>query len=360
MDAQSHESAEQPGLVVAIDAMGGDRAPEVVIDGTLAALASEPRLVALLVGPASRLQGLLDARGASAGPRLRLLDAPATIGMAEHPVEALRRKPHSSIAQAVQALAAGQARAVFSAGNTGALAVAANTALGRLPGVRRPGIAVVLQGQRGPVVLIDAGANLQPRPADLAAYAVLASAYARAMLGIEHPAVGLLNIGSEESKGSALLQQAAALVRGIAGIAFAGFVEGHELLAGRVNVVVADAFTGNAVLKVSEGLALAVLEGVAEVLRAEFAAAGPEQHRRLEAALARLWRRYDYAEYGGAPLLGVAGIVVIGHGRSSARAVASGLRVALRAAELELDRRLVAALAQDLQAAGTDGQTDGS
>jgi glycerol-3-phosphate acyltransferase PlsX len=330
-------------LRVAVDAMGGDHAPGVVVDGVLAALAAEDRLGVTLVGDEPRLMEALGDRGRAFPDRMRVLHTPHAIGPDETPVEALRAKPGASVRLALQLMAAGEAHAAFGAGNTGAVAVAANMALGRIAGVRRAGIAVVLQRRPRRLILMDVGANLQPRATDLAEYAVLASAYSRCMLGIDEPAVGLLNIGTEQGKGGALLQDAAALVQGIPDLRFQGFVEGHRVLSGELDVIVCDAFTGNAVLKVSEGLAASVLRQAEEVLRETGTFQGDEP--RLRRALGTVRATYDYAEYGGAPLLGVGGIVMIGHGRSDARAVASGVRVAYEAARRGLHERLRGALA---------------
>ncbi len=345
--SESSGSSDAVAVRVAVDAMGGDHAPQAVVHGALAALEEDPALGIALAGDEAAIRAALEGgRGAAAPPesgRLRIVHAPERIGMEEHPVEALRKKPANSIAAALALLRSGEADAFFSAGNTGACVAAAALALRRVEGVRRPGIAVAFPTPRGATVLIDAGANLNAKPADLVQHAAMASVYAREVLGVAEPSVGALNIGSEEAKGDEFVREAARLLRAALGERFRGFVEGHDIFRGATDVVVCEAFVGNAVLKVAEGVAEAVLWRVGEAMAAAFPEPGEARERALR-ALRDVSQRCDYAEYGGAPLLGVDGVVLIGHGRSDARAIKNGVRVAARLAQAKLARRIADAV----------------
>ncbi|MHB1501026.1 MAG: phosphate acyltransferase PlsX [Candidatus Dormibacteria bacterium] len=311
---------------VAVDAMGGDNAPEALVAGSLQALRGDAHLRLVLVGERSRLEGVL-ARAPGA-ERLSLEDADSTIAMDAHPVHAVRAQPHSSINIAIDLVAGGRADACFSAGNSGATMAAALLRLRRQPGVARPAIATPLPTATGTTMLVDAGAQVECRPEWLAQFSAMGSAYVRAVLGIARPRVGLLSNGEESSKGNALVQTAHALISQL-DLNYVGPVEGRELLSGRVDVVVCDGFVGNVALKTAEGVA----EMIMAALRQE---AGADVRSRLGAALLlpglrRMRDRLDWRQVGGAPLLGVRGLVFIGHGRSDAAAVASALRVAAQA-----------------------------
>jgi len=306
---------------VAVDAMGGDRAPEVVLAGVADALAADPLLRVLLVGPA-------DVIGPAAADRLEPVVATEIIGMDEHPATAVRSKRDSSIVVGCRLVREGRADAFFSAGNTGACMAAATLGMGRISGVSRPAIAAVIPGSTGPSVLLDVGANADVKADMLVQFAHMGRAYARVVLGIEEPRVALLNIGEEETKGSLLAQEAHALMAAhVPG--FVGNVEGRDVSTGAVDVIVTDGFTGNVTLK--------VLEGLAATLLAEVKAALTETAvNRLAAAvvapsLRRMRDRLDPEAYGGAPLLGVNGVCVIGHGSAGPRAIANGIAVGARA-----------------------------
>ncbi len=325
---------------VAVDAMGGDLAPNEVIHGAFAAVDEEPGLEVLLVGDQPRLEAATADWGLP--PRVRLVHAPEAIGMDEHPVEALKQKRRSSIAIGVGLQREGAADAFFSAGNTGACVAAASMALRRIEGCRRPAIAVVFPSGQRTTVLMDAGANVAPRPVDLLQYGVMASVYAREVLGRAEPSVGLLNVGTEDDKGTELVQEAARLLKSVPDLRFHGYVEGHDVFGGTTDVVICDGFVGNAVLKAAEGQAAMVVKKVRSVLESVFATEY-ERHK-VSLALHELAQQLDWAEYGGAPLLGVDGVVVIGHGRSEARAIRSGISVAARAAGRNLKGAIAAAL----------------
>jgi glycerol-3-phosphate acyltransferase PlsX len=274
---------------------------------------------------------------------IQIVDAPDVIGMADSPIAALRRKPRASIGVAAGLVARGEAAALFSAGHTGATVVAAHAAFGMMPGIDRPALATTIPTRRTPAVLLDAGANVECRPQHLLQFAVMGSTYARLALGVDRPRVGLLSIGEEETKGNELTREAHQLLKG-APLNFIGNVEGREIYSGVADVIVCDGFTGNVVLKTSEGLVDAVEALLGDELQGTFSAQmGYLLSRR---AFRRFRRRVDYSEYGGAPLLGVAGIAIVGHGRSSVKAVRNAIAMAYRAADRGLIDELQVAMAR--------------
>jgi glycerol-3-phosphate acyltransferase PlsX len=278
------------------------------------------------------------------GPRgvdtrgLPLAEAPDAIGMAEKPADAVRAKPESSLVAAVRGVAAGEADAVVSAGNTGAMLAAGLLHLRRLPGVARPAIAVPIPARAGPSVLIDAGANADARPEHLLQFGVMGSIFSREILGVAEPDVRLLSIGEEDEKGSQLVLEAHALLRDARALVFGGNVESRDLLRGVADVVVTDGFTGNIVLKLLEGT---IKELLAE-LRAEIEATprGKLGGLLIRPAARRMRTRLDPDTYGGAYLLGLKGLAVIAHGNSGRRAIASAIRLAARGAENRVVERL--------------------
>ncbi len=329
-------------VTVAIDAMGGDQAPSEIVKGTLSAIESLPMARFILVGKEEVLERELAPFGGQS-ERLQLLHAPEVVEMAEVPVEALKKKPASSIGKAVQLVRRGQAHAVVSAGNTGAAVAASYMGFGSLRGVRRPGIAVSFHIHERPVVLMDVGANIRCKPEDLYANAVMASLYAEEVLGVTAPRVGLLNIGEEKGKGNALVQKASDLLHR-SPLEFIGNVEGDDIFGGASDVIVCDGFVGNIVLKVSEGLSENVLRVFVEevVLTTGEGSASAAVRKTLD----RFRWRVDYAEQGGAPLLGVNGVCIICHGRSHARAITNALRCAVRMVEKDLNQKIEARLAE--------------
>lgn len=326
--------------VIAVDAMGGDRAPAAVVEGALLA-ARELHLEVALVGRSELLRDEL-ARHDRGDARVEVVEAPDVIGIDEAPLAALRRKPGASIRVAAGLVQSGQAAAVFSAGHSGATMLAAHGAFGMLPGAERPALAVTVPTQSGEAVLLDAGANVECRPDHLVQFAHLGSAYAQVILGAPRPRVGLLSIGEEPGKGTDLTRETHQRLA-TTSLNFIGNLEARDLFSGRADVIVCDGFTGNIALKVGEGL----VEALEEMLREELGSALVSQIGALltRRAFARLRQRVDYAEYGAAPLLGVQGLALVGHGRSSPRAVASGVALAARLADAELVTRLGGALA---------------
>jgi glycerol-3-phosphate acyltransferase PlsX len=311
---------------IAVDAMGGDAAPAHIVDGALAAVRHFDLGVAL-VGPAGQLETELLRHVAVDRSRVRLIEAGAVVAMDESPAAALRRKPNASIKVAADLVARGEAAALFSAGHTGATVMAAHGAFGMLRSVDRPALAATIPTRGRPAILLDVGATVECRPAHLLQFAVMGAVYARVGFGVENPRVGLLSIGEEETKGNELTREAHRLLKA-APVAFIGNIEARDVYSGAADVIVCDGFTGNIALKISEGL----VEVVEELLGDELSSTitmrvGSLLTRR---ALRRFRRRVDYSEYGGAPLVGVAGIAVVGHGRSGAKAVRNAIAMAYR------------------------------
>jgi len=323
---------------VAVDAMGGDRAPAAVVAGAVQA-ATRPGLSVALVGPTAVLRDELARLRCAIPSTISVVEAPEAIAMDEAPLAALRRKPRASVKVAADLVASGGANAFFTAGHTGAGFLAAHSALGVLPAVARPALAVTLPTRTGAAVLLDAGANLECRPEHLVQFGLMGSAYARVALDIAEPRVGLLSIGEEAGKGTDLIREAHDLLAAQP-ITFVGNLDARQLFSGDVEVIVCDGFTGNIALKVGESLAELIERMLSDELGLpEIARAG------LGEGFERFRRRIDYAERGAAPLLGLAGLALIGHGRSSAQAVESGILMAARLAEGRMVERLAEALA---------------
>ena len=320
---------------IAIDAMGGDHGPRTVVQGALAAARDLP-LGLLLVGPLDELERELATCGDVGSLDIRMAHAAETVGMVEAPSAALRRKPGASIRVAAEAVARGDAAALVTAGNTGAAVMAAHAAFGMIDGVDRPALATAVPTRTGAAVLVDVGANVECRPQHLVQFAVMGSVYARLALGVERPRVGLLSIGEEETKGNELTREAHRLLKE-AGLGFIGNVEARAVYSGSADVIVCDGFTGNIVLKTSEGL----VEMMAGLFDDEVGGSKPsEASQQVRRGLRRLRRRLDYSEYGGAPLVGVAGLTIVAHGRSSARAVRNAVAMAYRFAAGDFVRRV--------------------
>ena len=311
---------------VAVDAMGGDHAPDAIVDGAVAA-ARHLDAEILLVGATERVHSALVPHGHSGRLGVRIVEAPDVVAMTDAPAATLRRKPRASIRVAADCVARGDAVAMVSAGHTGASVMAAYSAFGTLSGVDRPALATTIPTRGAPAVLLDAGANVECRPQHLLQFAVMGGVYARVVLGSARPRVGLLSIGEEANKGNELVREAHQLLKQ-APINFIGNVEGREIYSGVADVIVCDGFTGNIVLKTSEGLVETVEALLGDELQGTFSSqVGYLLSRR---AFRRFRRRLDYSEYGGALLLGVAGVAIVCHGRSSARAVRNAIAMAYR------------------------------
>jgi glycerol-3-phosphate acyltransferase PlsX len=333
---------------IAVDAMGADAAPRVEVEGVLAAVRERGTEV-ILVGDEARLRAELAAAG-GADEKVEVLHAPEVITMHDAPSMAVKQKKKSSMRVCFDLVKTGEADAVVSAGNSGAMMACGTLVLGRLPGVERPAIVTTFPTRAGECALLDMGANVDPKPSVLSQFGVLGSVYARLLHGKARPKVGLLSNGSEEHKGTALTRDAHQLLAragsaGTADFTYVGYVEGRDIFKGEVDVVVTDGFTGNIVLKSVEGAAEAILAMVREEvgrsgILARLGAA------LMTSALRRLKRRTDYAEHGGAPLLGVNGVALICHGGSNAVALKNAVYVADRFAQIGLGQELAAAVAR--------------
>jgi glycerol-3-phosphate acyltransferase PlsX len=332
------------GSAIAIDAMGGDRAPQEVVRGAILAARESPHIPLFLAGDEARVREELKAGGWD-GSNIEVVPSKTVIDMKDSPVEALRKKKDSSIEVATRLVKDGRAFAVVGAGNTGACVAASTLLLGVLPHVKKAGIAVGFLTGETKVVVIDVGANIYSKPEHLIQYGIMASIYAQEILGVESPRVGLLNIGEEDKKGNALVKTTHDLFRGTK-INFVGNVEGGEIFRGGVDVVVCDGFVGNIVLKTAEGMAERLMSLVHGVLKdTALKSPIPSDAREgtgatLQEAVGRLERKLDYSEYGGAPLLGVNGITIIAHGRSDAKAIFNAIRMARKMGEINLNARI--------------------
>jgi glycerol-3-phosphate acyltransferase PlsX len=327
---------------IAVDAMGGDQAPGKILEGALQALElleGDDQLI--LVGNQEIIEQHAGEAIKGAGARIRIEHATQVITMDDSPVEAIRGKRDSSIVRMVKLGKEGQADALISAGNTGALVAAGVLMLKPLAGVERPGIAVFLPSSKGAVMLCDAGANTQPKPAHLHQYAVMASLYVKAVNGVENPSVAILNIGTEEEKGTPLVKEARELLKADAGLNFTGYVESRDIPNHPADVIVTDGFTGNVVLKLVEGWSTALFK----TLQKEAMKEGPELLEKLKPVMGRIAKRYDHEEYGGALLLGVQGLLLKVHGSSGARAIKNAIAAAKAAGRINIGKQIEERLA---------------
>jgi glycerol-3-phosphate acyltransferase PlsX len=329
--------------------MGGDHAPGPIVAGAVQAVAADPQLSVLLVGDQARLEPLL--AGVAHRDRLPLFHCTQAVGMEESPVVALRKKPDNSISRCWQLLAQQKVEGIVSAGNTGAM-VAGGLLLKRfLKNVRRPGIATVMPTLKGPCVLIDVGANVNPKPEHLFQYGVMGSIFARHILQRQQPTIGLMNVGSEEQKGHDLAKDTHALFNSspLQG-QFVGNVEGRDIHRGAADVVVCDGFVGNVILKTSEG----VFEFTMKMVFQEVLGALDVEREKAKKTLEALIHRYDYSAFGGAPLLGIDGVCIICHGSSGDRAIKNALGVAANYARARLNELIV----KELEASPTTGSDE--
>lgn len=326
---------------IAVDAMGGDYAPEAIVSGALRAAAS--LLVdVLLVGDREAIERAL-AGETRAGGSVEVVHAEEAVGMDEPATTPLRRKPRSSVRICAELVRDGEASAMVSAGNTGATMIVAKMIMGTIEGVDRPALAAVLPNRTGRTVLLDVGANIDSRPRHLREFAVMGHSYAQEVLGTPSPRVGLLSIGEEEEKGSDFTRKVYQVME-TTGLNFIGNVEGRDAFNGRADVIVCDGFVGNVLLKGAESIA----ELMGMMLREELTRSWRDRLGAflVRPALERLQRRTDYSEYGGAPLLGVRGGCLIGHGRSNPRAVLNMIRRAKEFCEADLHNRIGSRIAE--------------
>jgi len=324
---------------IAVDAVGGDLAPDAVLEGIAAALQADPALRVLLVGPENVVRPFADVH-----ERVEPIVATQIIEMDEHPAAAVRGKRDSSIVVGCRLVKEGRADGFFSAGSTGAAMAAATLVMGRIPGVQRPAIATVIPTAGPPCVLLDVGANADCKAEHLAQFATMGAAYARTALGVESPRVALLNIGEEPSKGSQLAQDAYVLLEATCP-GFIGNVEGRDIPAGAADVIVTDGFTGNVALKLMEGMSKQLLAEFKRALTSS--AVNKVAAAVLQPSLRDLRDKLDPDVHGAAPLLGVAGLALIAHGSSGPKAIASALRVGAVAVRGGLVGHIASALASE-------------
>jgi glycerol-3-phosphate acyltransferase PlsX len=325
---------------IAVDAMGGDHAPQINVDGAIAA-AREFDISTLLVGPAKLLEGLLADSGYR-GTAIEVVDATEVITMDDPATAAIRKKRNSSIRVAANCVRDGRAQGLVSAGHTGAAMVSAKMVIGTIEGVDRPALATILPNLSGHCLLLDVGANPDAKTQHFKEFAVMGSLYAQLAFGKKSPSIGLMSIGEEDSKGTDRTKEAFKSLKET-GLHFIGNVEGRDVFNGSVDVIVTDGFTGNVILKVSEALA----EMVEKLLREEIkktlkASVGFLLSR---SAFRSFKSRLDYSEYGGAPLLGVKGCVIICHGRSTAKAVKNAIRFAAEFSRQHLAEKIQSSIA---------------
>jgi len=328
-------------MKIVVDAMGGDFAPGVVIDGTLVAV-KEYGAEVILVGDEALISPLLK-KARYSGSNIEVFHAPETIGMSESAATSVRRKRNSSIVLGVNLVKEGKASAFFSAGNTGAVVCAATLGLGLISGVERPGIAIITPTLKGISLIIDVGANIDPKPTQLLQYGIMADVYSRTILNKTNPSVGLLNIGEEEAKGTEFIKETHELLQK-SKLNFIGNVEGKDLFSGKCDIIVCDGFVGNVALKVSESAAEAMQVFLKRHLLSN--TMGKIGLFFLLPSLKRFKKELDYSEYGGAPLLGVNGVTIIGHGRSNVKAIKNAIRVAKEEVERKFNEKISEAIQQ--------------
>jgi glycerol-3-phosphate acyltransferase PlsX len=324
-------------VTIAVDAMGGDKAPAPEVEGAVLAAREYGHRV-LLVGDGPAIKAQLQSHDNSANLPITVVHASERITMEDHAAKAARGKKASSMHVCARLVAEGQAQGFLSAGNTGACMAIAKMVFGKVPGVDRPALSGVFPSHKGtPVVVLDVGANVDCEPKMLQQFGLMGEIYSRLVLKIKRPRVGLLSIGEEEHKGNALTRDATPLLKSL-GINFIGNVEGRDIFSGRADVIVCDGFVGNVALKVSEGLSEMIRSMLRESLKATV-------RRQIGYALSRsaytdFKKRVDYAEYGGAPLLGVKEVCIICHGRSDSNAIKNAIRVAADFASSNMNQRI--------------------
>jgi len=335
---------------IAIDAMGGDNAPDEIIAGVLESveqLDKDDELI--LVGPEEIIKAQLPSLKSRQGA-ISVVHAPDIIAMDEVPIETLRKKPKSSIAVLAKLAKRGQTDAAISAGNTGACVAAFQMRMRNLSGVNRPGIAVVFPTPGGPVVICDVGANIACKPIHLYQYGVMASLYSKHLLGIKNPRVGLMSIGAEDAKGNEVVKKARELMKSDSNMNFVGNIEGRDIFDGTCDVVTCEGFVGNVILKLTEGL----VDGLFKAIKYELMEEKPRLAMNFKHVMKRIYKKYDYNTYGGAPLLGVTGTALICHGASESRTIRNAILTSKRFYTEKINDKIVEYLS-DTCVRTTDG-----
>ena len=323
-------------MKIVLDAMGSDNAPSVEIDGAIQAVEEFGHDV-IVVGDETAIKKELDKHNFSSD-KLTIKHASEVIEMHDPAAISVRRKRDSSIVVGMELLKKDQADAFVSAGNTGAVVCAATLSLRLLPGIERPGIAIIFPTLKGSLVIIDVGANITPKPIHLLQYGIMADAFSRYILGKENPSVGLLNVGEEETKGTEFIKEAHTLLSE-SKLNFAGNIEGRDVYSGKVDIILCDGFVGNVILKVSESIAETIMLSLKQEIKADFLATigAVLSH----SAFAELKKKMDYSERGGAPLLGVDGRCIISHGSSTPKAIKNAIRVAAEFVQKDVNKHIV-------------------
>lgn len=324
-------------IKIAVDGMGGDFAPQLVVEGAVQAANNFEDIEVIIAGREDAIKRELY-RHKVTGGKISIRHASEVIEMSDSPVQAIKKKKDSSLSVCIQLLKQREVDAVVTAGNTGAAVAAATLNLGLLPGIKRPGIAIAIPTLHGITVAIDVGANINPAPEHLLQYAIMADTYARYLLKKKKPSIGLLNIGEEESKGTETLQEAYKLIRD-SGLNFVGNIEGRDFFTGKCDCIVCDGFAGNVVLKMTESILEMMITLITKEIQKDWLA-------QLGALLCKpafesIRKETNYEEAGGAPLLGVDGVVIIGHGISSAKAIRNAIRVAREAIIEQVNERII-------------------
>lgn len=344
MSPTTHNHTHAP-MRIAVDVMGGDHAPDAVLKGCIMALPElQPQDRLVLVGPRRIIEETLEERGVN-DPRVEIEHCDEVIHMDDSPAKAVRQKTDSSIVRMAQLGSKNHPRrcdVVLSAGNTGACVAAAMLHMRRLPNNLRPGIAVTVPSFHGPVVLSDAGANPEPKPEHLWQYGVMADVLAKHLLKIENPRVAVMNIGSEEAKGTGLIKQTRDLLKATPGLNYIGYIEGRDFFEGVADVVVTDGLVGNTLLKAAEGMAKSLFKAIA----AEIMHLDPGLLNKFEPIVKSIYAKNDYHEHGGAPLLGVNGACFIAHGSSEARTIRAAVKNCRDFVRAGVSERLVKRLAE--------------
>ncbi|MGA0285456.1 MAG: phosphate acyltransferase PlsX [Phycisphaerales bacterium] len=329
---------------IGVDVMGGDHAPGEILKGAFAALEqldADDRIA--LAGDRDLIAEAIAERGID-DPRIEIIGTTEVIEMAAPPVDSVRQRPDSSIVVLARMSGPKEAKldGWLSAGNTGACVTASQFHMKRLPGVHRPGIAVTVPTFAGPIVLLDVGANIAPKPHHLAQYGVMGRVFSQKVLGVENPRVALMNVGGEEQKGTTEMKRARDLLRSSRDTNFIGYVEGRGVFNGEADVVITDGVVGNVMLKLAEGLSAGIFKAIA----AEVMEIDPSLALRLEPVVRSIYAKHDYHEYGGAPLLGVNGYSIIAHGSSVARTITNAILRTRQFAQSGLNDAMVSALAE--------------
>lgn len=324
-------------ITVAVDAMGGDNAPAAIVKGVVDAVNNNECVTVKLVGIKEAVEAELS-KYTYDHNRIEVIGATEVIETAEHPVNAIRRKKDSSMVVAMNLVKAGEADAFVSAGSTGAILVGSQAIIGRIPGVKRPPLAPVLPTAKGPIVLVDCGANVDSRPDHLVLYARMGSIYSEYVLGIKNPRVGIANNGAEEEKGNQLVKDTFPLLKECRGINFIGSVETKDIPQGNADVVVCDGFVGNAILKMFEGVGYTLLSEIKHSMLSTFR--GKLGALLIKPSLKKVLKKYDATEYGGAPMLGLNGLVVKAHGSSNAKEIKNAVEQCIQFVDADINVKI--------------------